>query len=415
MKKITNEQGYALITVLLIIVIFMMLAFSFMGQAANSIKQNGVIEENSQSVALAEMGVIYFEHAVRALNTSVINEIKNYDENDENDEENCKLYQEQYEKLAICKMTNALNSITLSKSIEGKTDSLFSINSLVDDDDNVLKIIIFSTGKEKDKETTIKATLTIDYTQLILKEDEDNSENPVEEIIIGKIIPDPGDLSTCSKYREEFTNIICQVDGDANYGNQLEFEDSTFKVTGNLTVGNMNNEDINNSTLFIKGNMNAGNMNKLNNVNLHVGGAGTFGNFNGGGLIDSTIEIVGNATIGTMDLKNSKIFIRSKTVMGNINSMEDSIIYIDSDATIGGVNLNHESTICVNGQLTIGHINDHSNNTSKIYAKSTIPANKQGVITSLTAFDNSCGRNTDEGLPIIWGDAPVTTEEYEYQ
>lgn len=61
MERLKNEQGYALVTVLLIIVIFTVLFLSFAGQSFSSVKQNQVSEKSSQSVALAEMGINYYK------------------------------------------------------------------------------------------------------------------------------------------------------------------------------------------------------------------------------------------------------------------------------------------------------------------------------------------------------------------
>jgi competence protein ComGC len=64
MNKLKNEEGYALVTVLLIITIFMVLFLSFAGQSFSTVKQNQVVEKKSQAVALAEMGVTYFQSLV---------------------------------------------------------------------------------------------------------------------------------------------------------------------------------------------------------------------------------------------------------------------------------------------------------------------------------------------------------------
>ncbi|MEH7493474.1 hypothetical protein, partial [Neobacillus niacini] len=62
-----NEQGYALVSVLLIVVVFSVLSLSFMGQAFSSVKQNQEVEKNTQSVAISEMGVSYYQVAIQNL------------------------------------------------------------------------------------------------------------------------------------------------------------------------------------------------------------------------------------------------------------------------------------------------------------------------------------------------------------
>ena len=54
--KIKNEQGFTLVTVLLVIIIFMIVGVSAISQSFNTVKQNQLLEKKSQSTAIAEMG-----------------------------------------------------------------------------------------------------------------------------------------------------------------------------------------------------------------------------------------------------------------------------------------------------------------------------------------------------------------------
>lgn len=424
MKKIMNERGYALVTVLLVIVIFMMLAFSFMGQATSSIKQNSVIEDNSQSVALAEMGIVYYEHAIRNVyetnHQKVIDEVKAEQQNDI--QKNIPHPDDYYRQRAILKMEtilkNKLNSIT--KTFEDNPSASFTSSGTISKITNGLRIEFSSTGAAENKQTTITAALIIDFTEWVKRdEDEGGSNETGKPLPTGNEIKDPGKLSSCSKNnkKEDFTGSTCQIDGSVSYRNndQLTFENSTFKVDGALTIGNMN-KDIVNSTLYITGSMQTENMNSLTKLRLHVSGSSVFGHFNGQGLTDSMIEIGGSATMQNIKLTRSQMFIGGAASIGQINDMVDSYIFVNSDATITGVNFGNNSTICINGTLSIGNINNNSNNTSKIYAKATNPRNKNGVITitNPAEFKNVCGRNTGGESPISWGDSTITTE-YDYQ
>lgn len=60
MENIKNEKGYALVIVLLIIVLFMGLAATFMAGSLNHAKQEKVVDTGNQAVAAAEMGTIYY-------------------------------------------------------------------------------------------------------------------------------------------------------------------------------------------------------------------------------------------------------------------------------------------------------------------------------------------------------------------
>lgn len=423
MKRIKNERGYALVTVLLVIIIFMMLSFSFMGQAVSSIKQNSVIEENSQSVALAEMGIVYYEHAIRNIyetnHQKVINEVK---AERETDLQNKILHpNDYYRQRAITKMENILKNTlsSVTKTFEDNLSASFTSSGTISKMATGLRIDFSSTGVEANKRTTIGAALIIDFTEWVKRDDEDSSNETGKDLPTGNEIKDPGNLSACSNNikKEDFTGITCQINGSASYSNndQLTFENSTFKLNGALTIGNMN-KDIVNSTLYITGSMQTENMNSLTKLRLHVSGAGSFGHFNGQGLTDSIIEIGGSATMQNMKLTRSQIYIGGAATIGQINGMDDSYIFVNSDASITGVNFGDNSTICINGTLSIGNINNNSNNTSKIYAKATNPRNKSGVITinNPTEFINTCSRNTAGEPPISWGDSTITAE-YDYQ
>ena len=78
MKSVQNEKGYALVTVLLIITIFMVIFLSFMGQAFSSVKQNQVVEKKSLSVAAAEMGVSYYQVEIQRIFESKQETISDY-------------------------------------------------------------------------------------------------------------------------------------------------------------------------------------------------------------------------------------------------------------------------------------------------------------------------------------------------
>lgn len=60
MKNIKNEKAYALVIVLLIIVLFMGLAATFMAGSLNHAQQEKVVDTGNQAVAAAEMGTIYY-------------------------------------------------------------------------------------------------------------------------------------------------------------------------------------------------------------------------------------------------------------------------------------------------------------------------------------------------------------------
>ncbi|MDN3449170.1 hypothetical protein QMA09_03145 [Planococcus sp. APC 3906] len=60
MKHLKSQQGYALLIVLLIIVLFLSISATFMAGSLNNAKQEQTVDITNQSVASAEMGVNYF-------------------------------------------------------------------------------------------------------------------------------------------------------------------------------------------------------------------------------------------------------------------------------------------------------------------------------------------------------------------
>lgn len=60
MKPIKNERGYALLVVLLLIVLVMSISAAFMAGSLNHAEQEQTVDVSNQSVAAAEMGVLYY-------------------------------------------------------------------------------------------------------------------------------------------------------------------------------------------------------------------------------------------------------------------------------------------------------------------------------------------------------------------
>lgn len=60
MKSMKNDQGYALVIVLLIVVLFISLAATFMAGSLNHARQEATVDTSNQAVAAAEMGTIYY-------------------------------------------------------------------------------------------------------------------------------------------------------------------------------------------------------------------------------------------------------------------------------------------------------------------------------------------------------------------
>ncbi|MFC4711863.1 hypothetical protein [Planococcus dechangensis] len=60
MRYVKNERGYALLVVLLLVVLIMSISATFMAGSINHAKQEQAVDVSNQSVAAAEMGVLYY-------------------------------------------------------------------------------------------------------------------------------------------------------------------------------------------------------------------------------------------------------------------------------------------------------------------------------------------------------------------
>ena len=63
MKNFKNENGMALVTVLLMITVFSILGMAVISLSISNTKQVAKTEQEMQAVDLAEMGVVYYKNA----------------------------------------------------------------------------------------------------------------------------------------------------------------------------------------------------------------------------------------------------------------------------------------------------------------------------------------------------------------
>lgn len=81
MKFMKNQNGYALLVVLLMVVLFMGLAATFMAGSLSNAKQENIVDTSNQAVASAEMGVRYFstdfQHEIGIIKSEIIEMTQN--------------------------------------------------------------------------------------------------------------------------------------------------------------------------------------------------------------------------------------------------------------------------------------------------------------------------------------------------
>lgn len=259
-----NEKGYALVTVLLTLTIFMVLALSFMGQSANSAKQNLAVEDKAKSTAMAEMGISYVELAVRNIYQEKLDEVIVKKNSDKPQKTN-----EYYANETIDKIYIAVSS--LRGEINNNNKLLFKIETyIIEKVGNGIKLNYSSNGN---KNTPITAILQINYDQLLydLTTTNGNETN----------IPSPPNASNSytennNKHKEiyEGNAIFTYKHGvTVSNGQPLEIKGSALFTTGLKFSGNPSGITIHGNAFFNSEIVLKGNENKSDSFNICIKGS----------------------------------------------------------------------------------------------------------------------------------------------
>ncbi|MGM0854969.1 MAG: hypothetical protein ACQEWI_20580 [Bacillota bacterium] len=373
MNDMKNEKGYALVTVLLMVVVFMVISLSFMGQSFSSVKQNKEVEKEYQSVALAEMGVEYFGGKVRnVLKESEIDGTTNSEGlkmKVEGSLENEKVEIEDEELASYFQLT--------------KNDGLMNFSGL-NEQENELIIHFKSLGSSESKETTLHTIMTI-------------------PIRIGstssKELPDFNQIQKPENIRVECKNppIIYNscaeilVLGSGSYPqNHNNLDDKLIYTTGALILdGNANNMD--NTKIHTDGSMSLGkNMNNASTVILEVKGTMSFG--------------------GQLRLDSSKVYIGgSMSLAGQMDIEDNSYTYVGGDASISKhLSISTNSKMCVAGNLEASQLDIDG----KLYVKGSVEGiikSGQPTYVNHTEFVKNCGvSGSSQTISIMWDE--ISTE-----
>lgn len=264
MKTGKNENGYALLMVLMLILLFTVLGMGLMATNMNSAKQFNTKEEQIKARHQAEMGVLHYK--AQLINT--VEENKNEPE------------------VSCSKFLNEVSEL----SDDNKSGYLIKnedIDCMLSND--VIELSIESTGKYIDREDKIKAKFNINNL----------SRTSIEE---GKI-PEPSD----------YNDILKVVEGNLKVENgSYSPSENSLYVKGDFTVqhGNSNggNDILINRNLFVDQDM------SIHNHACIV----TRGNLIVKGHINSTnkvyIFVYGDAYFKSTSYKsaNNKIFVSGK-------------------------------------------------------------------------------------------------------
>lgn len=372
MNNIKREQGYALITVMLIITVFTVLGFTFTAMAFNSVKQTQKVEKTSQSVALAEMGVSYLDVAIQEIFKNTKIEIE--------------------EKVARKDLTSVPQVIDYMKSsikngiknITPETIDSTSSYSIIKDDDkidiisigNLLKIKVNVTGKKVNPNSTDDSVSTLYVEMAIDNLDDINiikaDDAATPEITFGKVTrPDVAVAAQCTNPLS-FADIG-QSNGNNGNGNNGNTNNNIIcaDVIIDQPVGGIKtytgNNDVSVEKVYSTVGLNfTGNLNNRAGLEMYAISLQLGTNFNNSK--DVVVETKHNFTIGSnvqntdhtsfyigglldinghLDLEDSsRVFIRGKRTPTEISTNTMSKIN-------GHLNILSGSRMCVNGDLKV--------------------------------------------------------------
>ncbi|MBI0576520.1 hypothetical protein IEC97_04015 [Neobacillus cucumis] len=366
MNQLKSEQGYALVTVLIIITIFSALFLTFMGQGFNSAKQNQQVEKSSQSVALAEMGVSYYDVAIQKSFEQIKTDIAGKVERKELTTTSAVI---DYLRSSL---KTSIENITPPPSSSIDDDASFTIEK--GDKINIapvgsqLKINLNVIGTKNDDSTKLNVEMLINnISDINIKTTSTNSPPP--EITYGQVTrPDIVDPNCNNPQSLEISknngnngnggtgdsnlNVICSnvyidqsntSDGNRTYtGNNNVDVSKIYSTIGLVFTGNLNNTG--SLQLYANSLQMASNFNNPTNVTVETKYSFTIGsnvqntnhvNFFVGGLLNIN---------GHLDLNNnSNVYVR-----GTKRTTDTSISTIN-----GHLNIDSTSKMCVNGDLKV--------------------------------------------------------------
>ncbi|MCA1065251.1 hypothetical protein QTG56_07905 [Rossellomorea sp. AcN35-11] len=351
MNDLREERGYALVTVLLMMVVFMVISLSFMGHSFSSVKQNSEVEKDYQSVALAEMGAEYFEGKVKnVLRGSGLSGITSIEELKNRVRASLENGEGIQEVSTAASFQIPMNNLTID----------------VTSDKSQLLITFDSVGSSEGKQTTLHTTMKIP-----IKIGLNPSKKLPEFNLIKQPVNVPAQCKNPAVIYDSCLSIL--VLGSASYSqNHNDLNNKLIYSTGALSLdGNANN--MSRTSIHTDGSMNIGkNMNNAENVTLEVKGAFTSG--------------------GQLRLEKSQVYVAgSMSVAGHMDVEGNSHTYVGGDAYISKhLSISSDSKMCVAGNLEASQINIDG----KLYVKGSVSGKiKTGQPTYVndTDFVKNCG------------------------
>lgn len=421
MKILRNVGGYSLLTVLLMITVFTIICLAFIGYSYTTSKQSVTVENQTKSVAFAEMGISFVEAAINDIYQSnkdeIDDEILAEMEND--------LSNTDYTDLALEKMNDRLQTgLEMLFNLEENTfenntipDPIFvkNINSdetnpniqirdfkiVKNSDENNITLSFVSEGKDvKGDAVPLRANMVINITP---NEEDEGGIHVGIGLPTFNSIPEPS-ASDCGFPKDCNSLLIKPILGIINpiiTINLNKLIDKTIYSTENLIFNANLNSSENLKLHAIEEIIISDNMNNANNLLLET-------------LSDLTLngntDFIGNSIlyVGNNMTNNKHLNITGKTVAlieGNLNIKDKFDLASQAKMCVkGNVNIDNLEYITIDSDIGLIVKN-------KVFVNgSQYTEQISGIKTSPKDWEELC----ECQIPYSWDENVSNNVEYQY-
>lgn len=358
MKLRKNEQGYALVLVLLLIVFIAIVSAAFMKISISNAKQEQIVDKNNLSVVLAEMGVELYSNtylnAYYVKKDSLLSKFKSDFESAKNKIANDKNISDK--SAAIKKEHNILRQKTsdqLSAYLEGVSLPNASVpnNSSIKgqfefDSENYIVLIHGTVFGDYNKGKLAKLTMNLSFEVPSLLNNKTDGEFS------------SGDLSWYTKREIPFINKPKEKCFDKPNTEPCLANEFKDIISGKNSIlyfdKNVNKEDngkegkdFKGLKVYLEGNLILPNMQGTRNLEIFSKNGVEIKNGNGGGISNSTIMTENNIKGVNIDFFSSKIYAEKNIEVNQFSMQNGSKMFAGNKLIINNHATINSSTIVI--------------------------------------------------------------------
>ncbi|WP_078552414.1 hypothetical protein [Bacillus alkalicellulosilyticus] len=406
MKAIRNENGLALVVVLLIITVFTVLGLSLFALSVNSSKHAQVTEIDVQTVDISEMG---FVHYSMRLEDFLEKEIQTYKPTIQtlmvNDlQANTLKSQEHYEKMVADHLIARLHAAGVTEKLVPPNGNRVIYNKFVDAKDNrQFQLIMENKNSDIFKETIpasagggqmLKLSVKSEgiHDDGLLKSVEATIEFKIDRITLPhyvtggtghnydltQILIPPNPPNTCTGTSLTTSTTNCKFSSsitiDASNANIIG---QNYHITGTVT-SKVNITSIQNTKMHMTGEFKQEQtIGRIEGSELYIGQDANFRNFNNNPAISSSkIVVIGDAVFPEPinGMSNSQIYVGGNATFRNTNNnITDSTVVIRGNATfLEPINIGANSSYFINGNARFNQRQLTIHSTAKVCVNGTV-------------------------------------------